>query len=113
MNKIWVGMAEAFLLIWSLDVEHIDITLRFLKVSLSGLVIASAFALFLSTWLAIYRLRQCLYTIAALNALMSVPPVMVGLIACLLLSRSGPGQITNRQILPHGTGMSVLERGPV
>ena len=49
MNKIWVGMAEAFLLIWSLDVEHIDITLRFLKVSLSGLVIASAFALFLST----------------------------------------------------------------
>ena len=85
----------------------------FLKVSLSGLVIASAFALFLSTWLAIYRLRQCLYTIAALNALMSVPPVMVGLITCLLLSRSGPGQITNRQILPHGTGMSVLERGPV
>ena len=113
MNKIWVGMAKAFLLIWSLDVEYIDITLRFLKVSLSGLMIASAFALLLSTWLAIYRFRQCLYTIATLNALMSVPPVMVGLIACLLLSRSGPGQITNRQILPHGTGMSVLERGPV
>ncbi|WP_347820045.1 hypothetical protein [uncultured Planktomarina sp.] len=106
-------MAEAFLLIWFLDAKHIDNTLRFLKVNLSGLVIASTLALPLSTWLAIYRLRQRRFAIATLNALMSLPPVVVGLIACLLLSRSGPGQIATQQFLPQGKGMSVLGWGPI
>jgi tungstate transport system permease protein len=110
---MWVVMAEVFLLIWFLDAEHIDITLRCLKVSLGVLVIAFTLALPLSTWLAIYRLRQCRFAIATLNALMSLPPVVVGLIACLLLSRSGPRQIATQQFLPHGKGMSVLGRGPI
>ena len=106
-------MAEAFLLIWFLDADHIYIIAIFLKVSLSGLVIASALALRLSTLLAIYQLRQCRFAIATLNALMSLPPVVVGLIACLLLSHSGPGQIATQQLLPQGKGMSVLGWGPI
>ena len=58
MSEIWAGMAEAFLLVWSLDADLIDITLRSLKVSLSALVVASAVALPLGTWLAVRRFRH-------------------------------------------------------
>lgn len=90
MSEIWAGMAEAFLLIWSLDADLIDITLRSLQVSLSALVIASALALPLGTWLAIRRFRHRRLVIATMNALMGLPPVVVGLIVYLLLSRAGP-----------------------
>jgi len=79
MSEIWAGMAEAFLLIWSRDADLIEITVRSLQVSLSALVIASAVALPLGTWLAIRRFRH-----------RRLPPVVVGLIVYLLLSRSGP-----------------------
>jgi len=90
MSEIWAGMAEAFLLIWSLDADLIDITLRSLQVSLSASVIASALALPLGTWLAIRRFRHRRLVIATMNALMGLPPVVVGLIVYLLLSRAGP-----------------------
>ena len=80
MSEIWAGMAEAFLLIWSLDADLIDITLRSLQVSLSALVIACALALPLGTWLAIRRFRHRRFVIATMNAFMGLPPVVVGLI---------------------------------
>ena len=83
-------MVEAFLLVWSLDADLIDITLRSLKISLSALVIACAVALPLGTWLAIRRFRHRRFVIATLNALMGLPPVVVWLIVYLLLSRAGP-----------------------
>lgn len=90
MNEIWAGMLEAFRLIVTLDADLVEITLRSLQVSLSALVIASAIALPLGTWLAIRRFRYRRAAIATLNALMGLPPVVVGLIVYLLLSRSGP-----------------------
>ena len=90
MNEIWAGIQEAFRLIIILDSDLIEITVRSLKVSLTALVVASALALPFGTWLAIRRFRYRRVTIAALNALMGLPPVVVGLIVYLLLSRSGP-----------------------
>jgi tungstate transport system permease protein len=90
MNDIWSGLQAAFWLLITLDHDLIEITLRSLQVSLSALVIASAIALPLGTWLAIRRFRFRRAAIAALNALMGLPPVVVGLIVYLLLSRSGP-----------------------
>ncbi len=90
MNDIWSGLQAAFWLLITLDRDLIEITLRSLQVSLSALVIASAIALPLGTWLAIRRFRFRRAAIAALNALMGLPPVVVGLIVYLLLSRSGP-----------------------
>jgi tungstate transport system permease protein len=90
MSEIWAGIAEAFRLIWSLDEYLIDITVRSLKVSLTALVIASMLALPFGTWLAIRRFRYRRFAISVLNALMGLPPVVVGLIVYLLLSRSGP-----------------------
>lgn len=90
MNEIWAGLQAALRLIVTLDPDLVDITLRSLQVSLSALVIASALALPFGTWLAIRRFRFRRLTIATLNALMGLPPVVVGLIVYLLLSRSGP-----------------------
>ena len=90
MKEIWAGVQEAFRLIFILDADLIEITLRSLEVSLTALMIASALALPFGTWLAIRRFRYRRFTIAVLNALMGLPPVVVGLVVYLLLSRSGP-----------------------
>ncbi|WP_420862530.1 ABC transporter permease [Algirhabdus cladophorae] len=90
MNEIWAGLRAALHLIVTLDADLVEITLRSLQVSLTALVIACAIALPFGTWLAIRRFRFRRATIATLNALMGLPPVVVGLIVYLLLSRSGP-----------------------
>ena len=90
MNDIWAGLEAAFWLIVTLDADLVEITLRSFQVSLSALVAASLIALPFGTWLAIRRFRYRRTAIAVLNALMGLPPVVVGLIVYLLLSRSGP-----------------------
>ncbi len=90
MTDIWSGLQAAFWLLVTFDRDLVEITLRSLQVSLSALVIASVMALPLGTWLAIRRFRFRRAVIAVLNALMGLPPVVVGLIVYLLLSRSGP-----------------------
>jgi tungstate transport system permease protein len=90
MNDIWAGLVSAFWLVVTGDKDLIEITLRSLQVSLTALVIASAIALPFGTWLAIRRFRFRRTAIAVLNAMMGLPPVVVGLIVYLLLSRSGP-----------------------
>jgi tungstate transport system permease protein len=90
MTDIWAGLQAAFWLIVSFDGDLIEITLRSLQVSLTALVIASAIGLPFGTWLAVRRFRYRRAAIATLNALMGLPPVVVGLIVYLLLSRSGP-----------------------
>ena len=90
MTDIWAGLEAAFWLIVTLDSDLVEITLRSLHVSLSALLIASFIALPFGAWLAIRRFRYRRTAIAVLNALMGLPPVVVGLIVYLLLSRSDP-----------------------
>lgn len=90
MIEIFEGLKAAFLLLVTFDKDLIEITLRSLQVSLTATVIASVIALPFGTWLAIRRFRHRRITIATLNALMGLPPVVVGLVVYLLLSRSGP-----------------------
>ncbi len=90
MEDIWAGLSAAFRLIVTGDPDLIEITLRSIQVSFSALVIACLIALPLGTWLAVRRFRFRRATIAVLNAMMGLPPVVVGLIVYLLLSRSGP-----------------------
>jgi tungstate transport system permease protein len=90
MNDILSGLQAAFWLVVRLDADLVEITLRSLQVSLSALMIACLIALPLGTWLAVRRFRFRRGVIALLNALMGLPPVVVGLIVYILLSRSGP-----------------------
>lgn len=80
----------AFWLIVSLDADLIEISLRSLYVTTTAVVISSALGLPLGCWLALRRFRYRRTTIAVLNALMGLPPVVVGLIVYIMLSRAGP-----------------------
>ncbi len=90
MNDIWQGIVEALRLVFSFDADLFEIVLRSLHVTVTAVVIASAIALPLGAWLAVSRFRMRRFTIATLNALMGLPPVVVGLMVYILFSRSGP-----------------------
>jgi tungstate transport system permease protein len=61
-----------------------------LIVSLSAVLLAALIGLPFGAWLALSRFRGREGLIVVLNALMGLPPVVVGLMVFLLLSRSGP-----------------------
>src|SRR6185369_16738067 len=61
-----------------------------LAVSLSAVALASLLGLPLGAAIAVGRFRGRRSIIVLLNALMGLPPVVVGLLVYLLLSRSGP-----------------------
>jgi len=90
MADLLDGILQALWLLVTLDSDLVEITLRSLRVTLTALVIASAIALPLAALLAVRRFRMRRITIAVLNALMGLPPVVVGLIVYVFLSRAGP-----------------------
>ncbi len=90
MADLLDGMLQAFWLLVTLDSDLLEITLRSLRVTLTALAIASAIALPMAALLVVRRFRMRRITIAVLNALMGLPPVVVGLIVYVFLSRAGP-----------------------
>jgi tungstate transport system permease protein len=90
MNDLWAGISQAVWMVASFDSDLVEITLRSLQVTLMALVIGSAIALPLAAFLAVRRFRFRRSVIAILNAMMGLPPVVVGLVVYVLLSRSGP-----------------------
>jgi len=90
MNDITQGLLAALRLIVTFDAELWEISLRSLKVSLTAVTIASAVAMPFGAFLAVQRFKYRRLVISIMNALMGLPPVVVGLIFYILLSRSGP-----------------------
>ena len=90
MDELAAGVARALHLIAAGDPELLEITLRSLRVTLTALAVACAIGLPLGAWLAVRRFRFRRAVIAVLNALIGLPPVVVGLVVYLMLSRSGP-----------------------
>ena len=81
---------DALTLIVSADSDLIEILLLSVKVSFSALAIAGILAMPLGTILAISHFKGRKLLITFLNAMMGLPPVVVGLFVYLMLSRSGP-----------------------
>ncbi len=90
MPDIAAGFALALDLIVSLDAELAEIVGRSLYVSLAAVLIASIVGLPLGAIIAVYRFPGRRPVVVLLNALMGLPPVFVGLMVYLLLSRAGP-----------------------
>lgn len=80
----------AFGLILSRDADLIEIVALSLSVTLSATLLAALIGLPLGALLGAFRFVGRTPIIIALNALMSLPPVVVGLSVYLLLSASGP-----------------------
>ncbi len=90
MNEIAEALRTAFTLIVTLDGDLAEIVGLSLYVSVSAVLIATAIGLPLGAAVALLRFPGRGFLQVLLNALMGLPPVVVGLVVYLLLSRSGP-----------------------
>ena len=90
MQDFLQAFRAALALIGSLDPEFIGIVSLSLRISLTASVIALAVGAPLGGMLAVGRFRGRQTVIVLANALLGLPPVVVGLAIYLLLSRSGP-----------------------
>ena len=77
-------------LVLSGDPDLIEIVLLSLQVSLTATLVACLIGLPLGAFVAIARFRGRGAVLVVMNALMGLPPVVVGLIVYLHLSRAGP-----------------------
>jgi len=94
MSEILQAFAAAAAMIFSFDTKLIEIVLLSVRVSLVAVVIACILGLPLGAAIAVNRFTGRRALIVVLNALMGLPPVVVGLVVYLLLSRAGPlGQL--------------------
>lgn len=90
MGEFGNAFAGAFGLIAHLDAKLVQIVALSLQVSVSAVAIATALGLPLGAAVALSRFPGRRGAIVVLNALMGLPPVVVGLVVYLLLSRAGP-----------------------
>ena len=90
MDGITEAFGEAARLITNADPGLYAIVALSLKVSLTAVLAAAVIGLPLGAVIAITRFPGRQTLIVALNALMGLPPVVVGLGVYLLLSRAGP-----------------------
>ena len=90
MNDLSLAFEAAFVLIGRLDPQLVEIVLLSLEVSLTAVAMAALLGLPLGALLAVARFRGRQAIIVFMNALMGLPPVVVGLMVYLLLSRAGP-----------------------
>jgi len=88
------ALAAAGTLIAGFDTKLVEIVLLSLRVSLVAVAIACLIGLPMGAAIAVNRFAGRHVLIVLLNALMGLPPVVVGLVVYLLLSRAGPlGQL--------------------
>jgi len=90
VDAIWEAARGALWLIASGDATLAGIVLLSLEVSLSAVVFATLLGLPLGAAIAIGRFPGRRGIVVLLNALMGLPPVVVGLFVYLMLSRAGP-----------------------
>jgi tungstate transport system permease protein len=90
MNDFARSVGVALSLIGKADPELFGIVALSLWVSLTASTVAVGVGAPIGGWLAIIRFRGREAIIVLINALLGLPPVVVGLALYLLLSRSGP-----------------------
>ena len=85
-DSLWA----AWVMVSSFDARLADIVALSLGVSASACALAAGFGMAAGAWLAVARFPGHRTIVAALNTLLALPSVVVGLVVYLLLSRSGP-----------------------
>lgn len=90
MDDFAQAFATAARLVYTLDASLIEVVGLSLQVSLAAVAIATVIGLPLGAAIALFRFPGRTGAVVLTNALMGLPPVVVGLAVYLLLSRSGP-----------------------
>ncbi len=90
MNEFSSAINAAMSLILTLDSGLVEIVALSLRISLTAVAIATIIALPLGALVALQGFPGRRAVVVLLNASMGLPPVVVGLMVYLLLSRAGP-----------------------
>lgn len=90
MGVLSESLVQAFHLIIARDDNLMEIIGLSLQVTLSSTIIASIISLPLAVWLAGRPFWGQKFLIIVMNSMMGFPPVVMGLLVYLLLSRNGP-----------------------
>ncbi len=90
MNDLTEAFRNAFRLLVAFDPELMEIVSLSLRVSGAALAVAAAVGLPLGATLGLVRFPGRKAVLVVLNSAMGLPPVVVGLVVYLVLSRSGP-----------------------
>jgi tungstate transport system permease protein len=90
MGDFTDSLTTALALVWGADPKLWPIVRLSLAVSGAATLVAALVAFPVAAWIALTPFRGRGAIIAALNAMMGLPPVVVGLVVYLLLSRAGP-----------------------
>lgn len=90
MSELEAAFATAFALIVEFDTDLAEIVLLSLRISLTAVLLATLIGLPMGAALALARFPGRRALVVLLNALMGLPPVVVGLLVYLMLSRAGP-----------------------
>ena len=84
------ALREAFILLFTGDAVLWEIIWISLKTSVVGLIIATPFTVLAGYWLATHDFRGRRILIWLIQASLSMPTVLIGLLLYMLLSRQGP-----------------------
>ncbi|MBJ26961.1 MAG: ABC transporter permease [Alphaproteobacteria bacterium] len=90
MEQFSDSFVEALSMIFGADPGLGEVVLLSLKVSGGAVALAIFFGLPLGAFLALYRFPGRGLTIICVNALMGLPPVVIGLLVYIIFSRAGP-----------------------
>jgi tungstate transport system permease protein len=107
MNDFSSALRTALQLLVEMDPGLFEIVLLSLQVSLSAVILAGVFALPLGAFVALTQFPGRRGVVILMNAMMSLPPVVVGLVIYLLLSRTGPLGVTGLLFTP--TAMIIAQ----
>jgi len=107
MQDFQAAFGEAFALILSADAGLLEIIALSLRVTLSAVAIACLIGLPLGAVLAVGRFPGRMVATVLVNALMGLPPVVVGLGLYLMLSAAGPFGVL--QLLYTPTAMIIAQ----
>jgi tungstate transport system permease protein len=100
MDVISEGLKEAIRLLVTLDPDVINITLRTLQVTLIATLLSVLIGIPIGTVLALTRFFGRDLLVSIVNFGMGLPPVVVGLVTWLALTRYGPLGILNLLYTP-------------
>ncbi len=94
-------------LIFAGDAQLWSVVLLSLRVSLCAVFVSAVIGFPLGAWLAVVRFRGRQASIVLINALMGLPPVVVGLLVYMMLSNNGPLGVL--QLLYTPTAMIIAQ----
>ncbi|MEP3429886.1 MAG: ABC transporter permease [Roseibium sp.] len=90
MGSFWGAFSGAFGLVFTLDPDLMEIIALSMRVTLTAVTISCIIGLPLGAAVGAFRFPGRTLLSVILNALMGLPPVVVGLLVYLVLSASGP-----------------------